>query len=422
MTTFIWIVIILLIWIFHEQLIQGAVFIGFFAAIGALLFWIFGGDASTGATIGFWFGVFIGIKVLMESLGAEYSTIFEYAYYLLSLPLWFSNRLQHILSEPWRYIFKTNWLGESAREVVRPTLFVIQIILYVLITPLRFVNAVCYNIIVYGVTELYDLFFEVLQPSQHNEGRGSWWTWLYMFPVRLIHYPIFHGSLVLIEGFVWTVIDTFVPAVTLYHGTDLTAGQAIARKIGTRWTDGTFTSSRGGWGGYGVYFGSRRNTAKGYAYDSWRLSDNNPVMIVCRVSLGTILNYSLAPDYVYRNAGQYGDSAELNKYANKHGYTTGEWWNSRGGYWEFCLFDWQNRYNHPWRIRPIYVFNFRTGRAEHIESGLRHWLFSKPVINDITNNAWLATLLVVAVIALFVFGYYLLDNWTLLTYRLGFYF
>ena len=102
------------------------------------------------------------------------------------------------------------------------------------------------------------------------------------------------------------------------------------------------------------------------------------------------------------------EPAELNKYANKHGYTTGEWWNSRGGYWEFCLFDWQNRYNHPWRIRPIFVFNFRTGRAEHIESGLRHWLFSKPVINDITNNVCLATLLVVVFIAFFAFGYYLI--------------
>lgn len=405
-TLIIWIVILLVAYAFRDFLIQAAVFIGMFMAGGALLFWLFGGDAETGAGIGFWIAMFVGLRVVLESLGAEWSTTFEYAYYLFSFPIWFLNRLQHILTEPWRYIFKSNWLSEDSREVVRPLLFGVQIVLYVVTTPLRLVNAVNYNVFVYGITELYDLLFEVLQPSQWKEGRGNWWKWLYMFPWRLLRYPIFDGALVLVEGMIWTVIDIFIPAVTLYHGTDLTAGQAIARKLGTRWTDGTFMSSRGGWGGYGVYFGSRRATAKGYAHDSYRLSDNNPVMIVCRVSLGTILNYSLAPDYVYRNTGQFGNTAELNKYAGKHGYTTGEWWNARAGYWEFCLFDWQNRYNHPWRIRPIYVFNFRTGRAQHIESGLRHWLFSKVVYDEIFKNGWFAALLIFAVMVVIWFMFY----------------
>lgn len=400
------IVIILILWVFREQLIQAAVFIGFFALIGATLFWILGFEAETGAYVGFWFGIFIGLKLVLESLGAEYSTIFEYAYYLLSLPIWFLNRLQHVLSEPWRYIFKSNWVSQNSREVLRPLLLGIQVILYIVLTPLRLLNAIIYNIFIYGITELYDLFFEVLQPCSKAEGRGNWWTWLYMFPLRMIKYPIFHGTLVVIEGLIWTVMDIFIPTVTLYHGTDLTAGQSITRKVGTRWTDGTFTSSQGGWGGWGVYFASRRAVARRYAEDPYRLSDSNPVMIVCRVSLGKIINYSLAPDRVYYNTGQYGDKAVLNQYAQRHDYVTGEWWNRAGGYWEFCLFDWQNRYNHPWRIRPIYVFNFRTGRAQHIESGLRHWLFSKVVINDILDNGWFSALLLLAtftVIGLFIY-------------------
>ena len=60
--------------------------------------------------------------------------------------------------------------------------------------------------------------------------------------------------------------------------------------------------------------------------------------------------------------------------------------NERGGYWEFCMLDWQNRYNHSWRIRPVYVFNFRTGKVQHINGGMRHWLFDSSVAGDILNS------------------------------------
>ena len=401
-----WIIVALIAYAFREQLIQIAVFIGSFMAIGALIFWILFDNASLGSTIGFWVAIFIGLKLVTQSMGAEYSSIFEYAYYIFSVPVWFLNRLQHILSEPWRYMFKTSWPEESTKEILRPLLYGLQILLYIVITPLRLLNAFIYNIVIYGVTELYDLFFEVLQPSEWDEGYGDWWTWTYMLPVRIIKYPIYHGGLVLIEGAVWTVIDTIIPAITMYHGTDLVAGQAITGKAGRRWTDGTFTASQSSWGGIGVYFASRRSVARRYAEDPYRLSGSNPVMIVCRVSLGKIINYSLAPYSTYKNAGATGNPAVLNRYAENNGYNTGEWWNQRGGYWEYCLFDWQNRYNHPWRIRPIFVFNFRTGRAQHIESGLRHWLFSKVVIDDILKSTGFICLVIFAFIVVIWFIFY----------------
>ena len=405
-----WIIVALIAYAFREQLIQIAFFIGSFMAIGALIFWILFDNASLGSTIGFWVAIFIGLKLVTQSMGAEYSSIFEYAYYIFSVPVWFLNRLQHILSEPWRYMFKTSWPEEETKEILRPMLYGLQILLYIAITPLRLLNAFIYNIVIYGVTELYDLFFEVLQPSEWDEGYGDWWTWTYMLPVRIIKYPIYHGGLVLIEGAVWTVIDTIIPAITMYHGTDLVAGQAITGKAGRRWTDGTFTASQSSWGGIGVYFASRRSVARRYAEDPYRLSGSNPVMIVCRVSLGKIINYSLAPYSTYKNAGATGNPAVLNRYAENNGYNTGEWWNQRGGYWEYCLFDWQNRYNHPWRIRPIFVFNFRTGRAQHIESGLRHWLFSKVVMDDILKSTRFTCLVVFAFIVVIWFLYQLITN------------
>ena len=405
-TIIILIIIGLIAYAFREELIQAAIFIGVLMGIGALVGWWLFDDANTGSTVGFWIAIFLGLRIILSSMGARYASMFEYSYYILSIPFWFLNRLQHVLTEPWRYIFKTSWPSDGSKEILRPLLYGIQVLLYIVTTPLRFVNAVIYNILIYGVTELYDLFSEVLQPTVWEEGYGSWWRWTYMLPWRIIKYPLFHGFLVLFEGAVWTVIDIVIPAITMYHGTDLIAGQSITGTSGYRWTDGTFTASHSSWGGIGVYFASRRAVARNYAEDPYRLNGCNPVMIVCRVSLGKIINYSLAPYYTYLNAGSNGNPAVLNRYAENNGYTTGEWWNQRGGYWEFCMFDWQNRYNHPWRIRPVYVFNFRTGRAQHIDCGLRHWLFSKVVIKDILNSGWFSFLVCMAIIVVIWFVFY----------------
>lgn len=402
--------LILLVFAFWEELLQIAIFVAILIGIGALVCKLLFNDASLGAGIGFVIAVLIGIKMLVNMIGMDYSNTFELIYRFVSFPFWFLNRLQHILMEPWRYITKGN-ISNNIRRVLLPLVYPAEIILYILITPLRFVNAINYNIIVYGITEIYDLFFEVLQPSIDREGKGNLLLWIVWFPIRLIKYPIIRGCLVLTEGAIWTVIDIFIPTITMYHGTDLTAAQSIVgndwhKGKYKKWTDGTFCSSKNGWAGAGAYFGSSRNTAAAYAKDGYRLSDNTPVMIVCRLSLGKILNYGLAPRSVSDNTGPYGIHSRINQYAVEKGYITGEWWNDRAEYWEYCMFDWQNAYNHPWRIRPIYVFNFRTGLAQHVEGGFRHWLFSKVVIEDILKSTRFICLLIFAIIVVFwfVFG------------------
>ena len=391
----------MIIYAFRDELFAAAAFIGTFMAVGALIFWIIFDNASLGASIGFWFAIFLGFRIILEKMGAEYANIFEYAYRIISFPFWFLNRLQLILMEPWRYMTK-DYIDYETRDSLRPFLYPIEIVLYILITPLRLINAINYNIIVYCITEIYDLILEVFMPGSDDEGGDDVIGWIVWFPIRLIKYPIFHGSLVLIEAAIWTVIDLFIPTITMYHGTDLTAANAIVGNDWNsayykRWTDGTFSASRNGWAGAGVYFASSRRTAMAYAYDGYRLGDNNPVMIVCRVSLGKILNYRLAPSQIHDNTGPYGNHAVINKYAEKNGYTTGEWWNYNHDYWEYCMFDWQNRYNYPWRIRPVYVFNFRTGLAQHIDGGFRHWLFSKAVLKDIFKSTQFIFLLVIAI-------------------------
>lgn len=105
-------------------------------------------------------------------------------------------------------------------------------------------------------------------------------------------------------------------------------------------------------------------------------------MIACRVSMGRVITYTLMPDYVYNQAGGGGNHDKINQFADAHGYTMGEWYNYNR-VWEYCLFDWQNLFNNPWRIRPIYMLNLRTGRAQHVTGGMQHWLFDNGVLKSL---------------------------------------
>lgn len=382
-----WIIIALIAYALRDYIIIIAVFVGSFMGIGALLFWWWFDNPSLGAYIGLFFSTLIGLRYIQQALGASSSTFFEFIYRIISLPFWFLNRVQLILTGPWRYIFKYVSIQDNTRNVLRPLLYAIEIILYVVTTPLRLLNAILYNIFIYGITEIYDLTCEVFFPNNYDEGKGDFWEWIIWFPYRLIKYPLFHGILVIIEGFIWTVNDIFIPTITMYHGTNLEAAQSIVgsskrnKSLWSNWLAGTFkaSNSANGWGGLGVYFAPSRMIAGWYSVRA----GGTPVIIACRVSMGRILNYALAPTYVEANVGGSGQHSVLNRYADQNGYTTAEWWN--GSYWEYCMFDWQNRYNNPWRIRPIYVLNRQTGLAQHIDGGFRHWLFSKAVIDDISR-------------------------------------
>ena len=133
----------------------------------------------------------------------------------------------------------------------------------------------------------------------------------------------------------WTIVDIFIPTITLYHGTDLNAAKAITgsakRNISlwNNWLSGTFKASdiNNAWGGMGVYFASSRQVVISYSQRAITRTGGVPVFMACRVSLGKIINYGLAPQWVASNTGGNGNPVVLNRYAEENGYTTAEWWN-----------------------------------------------------------------------------------------------
>lgn len=284
---------------------------------------------------------------------------------LLYLPLkilQFTNYLQYLLQKPWRcflknpgnlmfwiYKYKIHWIAE--------------IVLYVLLTPLRAFNAFCYNMIVRNLFMFFDVLQEILHPQlnemRYHEGWNYFWRWLVFLPVRIVVYGIkFIFSLW--ETALFTCLEIVLPTLTLYHGTSHNASTSIARP--NEWLVGG-----GAYAGYGIYFAPRKSTARHYS---------SGVIVVSRVTLGRIENLNLHP-YICSNwVAKRGHS--ITQWALDEGITTVEWWRTTGDYrwWEYCMVDHDAGYDNPWRIRPLYREDACTGKYERTWGGVGLWTFA----------------------------------------------
>ena len=178
------------------------------------------------------------------------------------------------------------------------------------------------------------------------------------------------------------MIDTFVPSLTLFHGTSPEAAESITQGPGRvcskDWYSGVWNVGGGNYAGNGIYFAPKRGTALHYSSGS---------LIVCRVSLGRTLDLGMAPKHVYDLCGKP-NALGVTDWGLKNGYVTGEWWRGdyRAGWWEYCMYDWQNRYNDSWRIRPLYVINLSNHSIQRIPGGMVHWFFNSMVLHDLCHT------------------------------------
>lgn len=298
------------------------------------------------------------------------------AYWILCIPFYILNWLQRHLSKPWRIFYKKNNGNDRNNKELREMYEWVKIPIYIALTPLRFVNAFYFNILVHCGFEMYNYVVEIFLPSNPKEGSDNTLLLIVLVPWRVLKYVVWHGGLTYAESIIWTVIDTFVPALTLFHGTTEQASLSItnAGRCGySNYCTGVWNVGGGNYAGNGIYFAPVRSTALHYARGS---------LIVCRVSLGRVLDLGLAPWRIFNQCG-YPNALGATKWGLENGYVTGEWWRKDQKWWEYCMYDWQNRYNYSWRIRPIHVLNLNEGYMQRIPGGMCHWLFRKMVIEDI---------------------------------------
>ena len=345
---------------------------------------LYGNDSDEIVALVFYALLVVGglylLRILLRHSVTFLSRIFYVCFRVLCFPFNFLNGLQRHLSKPWRIFYKGHHGGDSFNKFMRKFWTVLKVPLYVLLTPLRLVNAIFYNLLIHICFETFNYFSEIIDPTSRKEGGSNFFLWVLLLPWRLIKYT-WHWLLMLIESFVWTAVDTIMPALTLYHGTDHTASESITQspgRVGSKdWYSGIWNVGGGNYAGNGIYFAPVRRTAEHYARNNSRQA-----LIICRVSLGSVLDLGMAPCHIYNQCG-YSDALEVTRWGLDHGYTTGEWWRRDEGWWEYCMYDWQNRYNHSWRIRPLYVEDLTGSRVHRIQGGMAHWLFRVMVIKDI---------------------------------------
>lgn len=324
--------------------------------------------------------LFIVRWAFVTALGI-FSGLLYKGYYLLSLPFYVLNALQRHLSKPWRIFYKRhNGKSDYANAELRRKLELAKIPIYVLLTPLRFINAVYFNLFIHCLFEGFYYLAEVVLPAGDERSNDNFLSWMLWLPWRIVKYPLWHGSLTLIESMIWTAIDTVMPALTLYHGTNETASCSITQSPGRvnsgDWYTGVWNVGGGNYAGNGIYFAPVRSTAYHYSCGT---------LIVCRVSLGRVLDLGMAPRYIYNQCG-YPNATGTTDWGLRNGYATGEWWRGDRNWWEYCMYDWQNRYNESWRIRPLYVLNLHEECIQRIPGGMTHWLFRRMVLEDIGDT------------------------------------
>ena len=191
------------------------------------------------------------------------------------------NLLQYHLQRPWRILLKK---PRKFVSFLNKYLFFIgwinNFVIYVVLSPLRLVNAFYYNMIIHSFLSVRDYWLEIFSPKLHGmryrKGFKYFSLWIIMFPYRLVRY-FFESIIKISEGIIFTVVDVFVPALTMYHGTKKESGISITKPGKWRVGDGNFAGS-------GIYFGIDKNVALHYAGNS-----SESVIILARVSLGRII-------------------------------------------------------------------------------------------------------------------------------------
>lgn len=383
--------IALIAYFVNESVAGIALLLQLICGIGALIGWLFFDNGKAGAVITMGIELILFLFTVSGSVRDKLSFSFpqaasfsHFVWATLAFPFFVLNMLQFWLSKPWRPLMKENILPDKVKPAVRTILRVLQFPFYIAVTPLRLLNAVYYNMLIYNLYAWSNYIVEVFVPSDFTEGSFDAADWIKYLPKRIGKYLLWHGSLTIIESVVWTVIDTIVPAVTLYHGTAVAfadnmlcdPNRSPVRQHTKGWKTGVWNVGTGNYAGDGIYFGIFRRTLNNY---------EKGAAIATRVTMGKTIDMVLLPDYVYNTAGQKGAKAVSNWGLN-NGYVSGEWWRRDGAWWEICLFDRQNRYNESWRIRPIYAIYADSGIMQRIPGGPAHWLFRKQVVCDIWDT------------------------------------
>ena len=235
---------------------------------------------------------------------------------------------------------------------------------HIALTPIRIVNSLYFDIVLYWSVVFCDSIFEFVHPRLSYRYRGrrmNYLTaWLWFSPIRF--WNIFkRNGLALLEGILMCGVDIVFPTYTMYHGTSF---KGIATNIAQR---GRWYVGGGDYAGSGVYFGLYRNTAEHYS------KGEDHALICARVTLFPCRNSATLERALRKKIGSDGCGISSGlpfiwksiEHWRDHSYA--QWF-------EYCLIQpgKSGQYIHTWRARPICVLKHAI--PKRIWGGLSLWV------------------------------------------------
>lgn len=222
------------------------------------------------------------------------------------------------------------------------------VLVHLLLTPLRMMTALYFDVMLYISVMLGDLVSELFDPKvggmrYRRKTQLSYWTaFIARFPFQLVTFFV-RGAVTLLDSLFMFSMGVVLPTYTMYHGTD------FERAISNIGQKGQWRIGGGEYAGRGVYFGLDRRTAKHYARGYRKQG-----IIVARVTLNPIRNISSLGREDRIRVGTDGGTLSIK---TSPLWATFEHWrdDSFAKWWEYCLIHRGEigEYIKTWRIRPV---------------------------------------------------------------------
>jgi len=295
---------------------------------------------------------FVGIFIIVIGYITGFlvlSYILKEVIYIFNPIFFLLNRIQWILYNPLRLLWKnpnSEFSNKSFNLLFYTGIIPIYwIIIHIIATPLRLINAIYFNILLGWSINIYDSLAEVINPKlgkiRHRRGINYLIFWIIGFPIRLIK-MLFKNIFVFIEPIIMTGVDVVFPTYTMYHGTEHGYVSADITQNG-RWLVGN-----GNYVGTGIYFGMSKKVADHY-------SDYNNTTILVRVTLMFTRTIATAPYKIRSHIGLGYGGDEISRRLSKF-WSSVEHWRVDGGWFEYCIIQPVSKKGSlvkTWRARPI---------------------------------------------------------------------
>lgn len=283
---------------------------------------------------------------VLKSIVWKFAIVFFY----IDDAMWF-------LYNPFRAFMKKHHTRTNRVWFVTLSLFLIkpiyQFIVYAVTTPLRMINALYFDVLLYLFIMFGDTAGELFNPKvngmRHHKGTDYLFKWVLGFPKRLIVF-ISKNIFALIDSVMMFIISTAWPTFTMFHGSPIASASDISQT--SKWLVGP-----GNYGGSGIYFARKIRAARHYARAKQNSRESNSPIIVARVTFTMTRNLGTLAKSERDIAGRGGwKGQQLAKNINFPFYAT-EMWRSGDGinWWEYCLLQGgkDKELISSWRIRPI---------------------------------------------------------------------